>query len=97
MTATFYPSSKQAEKLFQQTYFIPVSAVSANESGGDFVSIVNDETKQVEQRLVEVGTMSGDDIVILSGLKPRERIVTAGASYLRSNMKVRLFDEKVGY
>ena len=34
-------------------------------------------------------TYTGSDIIVLEGLQPGDRIVTAGVSFLRDGMKVR--------
>ena len=43
----------------------------------------------VTHRPVKTGAVTGNDIVVLEGLEPGDRIVTAGVSFLRDGMKVR--------
>ena len=97
MSVTFYPSFNERHDEISQAYLVPVSAVTENEFNQHFVWIVDEESMQVKQQSVKVGGMQGDQIQVISGLKPGMRIVTAGVTYLRPDMKVRLFDEEVGY
>jgi RND family efflux transporter MFP subunit len=62
----------------QETPALLVPAVAlGSDQGGRYVLIVNGENT-VEQRKVEVGPTVGDMTVIESGLKPEDRVVTAG-------------------
>jgi multidrug efflux pump subunit AcrA (membrane-fusion protein) len=42
----------------------------------------------VSRRPIEVGAIQGEDIVVLAGLAPGDRIVTAGVNHLRDGMLV---------
>src|SRR5882724_1251407 len=62
----------------QETPALLVPSVAlGSDQGGRYVLIVNGENT-VEQRKVEVGPTVGDMAVIESGLKPEDRVVTAG-------------------
>ena len=97
MSVTFFPDEGKADKLQQGKYLLPISAVTADEKDQHHVWVVDENTMQVQIMPVTVGQMVGDKIEVLSGLQPGMRIVSAGVSYLRPNMKINLFDEKVGY
>jgi len=43
----------------------------------------------VERRPVKTGSVTGDSIVILEGLRPGDRIAVAGVPFLRAGMRVR--------
>ena len=68
---------------------IPLKAVITGPDGAPMVWVVDPETSRVSPRAIEVGTMRGGSIVVLDGLQPGERIVTAGVHHLRDGMLVR--------
>lgn len=72
---------------------VPVTAVfSGDEPGTSCVWVVGDD-QTVARRVVEVGGMTLRGVGIRKGLKPGERIVTAGVSYLEDGQKVRIAEE----
>jgi RND family efflux transporter MFP subunit len=70
---------------------IPLRAVVASADGAPSVWVVDPESSRVSRRPVEVGAIQGEDVVVLSGLAPAERIVTAGVNHLRDGMLVHPF------
>jgi multidrug efflux pump subunit AcrA (membrane-fusion protein) len=69
---------------------IPAHAVFSDPEGGANVWVV-DESLTVHRRPVSAGPVTGSDgIIILDGLAPGERIVTAGVQSLREGQEVRL-------
>jgi len=50
----------------------------------------------VARRLVKTGEVTGGSIVVLEGLQPGERIVVAGAGFLRDGMRVRDLGDALG-
>jgi multidrug efflux pump subunit AcrA (membrane-fusion protein) len=71
---------------------LPLDVVPTASDGGYFVWRVRDlgeGTAVVEKNPVEVGALSGDEVEILAGLKPGERIAAAGVSLLREGQVVR--------
>ena len=71
------------------TVTLPVSAVISDNRKQATVWIVDEDTMTVHPKKVVPGLMTGDSIQV-DGLSPGDRIVTAGASFLRENMKVTL-------
>ncbi|MGI9524114.1 MAG: efflux RND transporter periplasmic adaptor subunit [Hyphomicrobiaceae bacterium] len=70
--------------------YVPVAAVmSTNELKGR-VWVVEEDTMTLSPRRVEVGTLSGNSIAVVSGLAAGDRIVVAGAPFLNEGMKVTL-------
>jgi multidrug efflux pump subunit AcrA (membrane-fusion protein) len=67
---------------------IPLTAVATDAAGGRFVWVVGDDGR-IARRDVVPGEVRGGDVIVGSGLKAGERIVTAGVGALRANMKVR--------
>ncbi|MGC8121230.1 efflux RND transporter periplasmic adaptor subunit [Marinobacter sp. VGCF2001] len=72
---------------------VPVQAVVPTNTGDEFVWVVGDEGK-VEKRLVEVGRLMDDQVVVEDGLATGDRIVTAGVGALTEGMKVRPLDSE---
>ncbi len=68
---------------------IPVSAVIADDEKQATVWVVDEKTMTVSPKKVEPGLMVGDTMQV-NGLSPGERIVIAGAHFLRNEMKVTL-------
>ena len=71
-----------------ESFYLPVSAVVADVKLQGTVWIVNEETMQVEQVSVKVGTMRGNRIQILEGVKEGQRVVVAGVPFLYKELKV---------
>ena len=74
-------------------FTIPASAVVADPGLQPKVWIVEPETMTVSARVIQVGSMVGVNIKVLSGLEGGERIIIAGAPYLVEGMKVRLLPD----
>ena len=67
---------------------IPQQAVLTGPKG-KFVYVVTDGGK-VEVRPVETGDWAGDDFLVLSGLRPGDRVVTSGAAKLQPGAPVKV-------
>ena len=67
---------------------VPAVAVTKDSTGVQMAWSM-DADGNVTRRSVKTGAVTGNDIVVLEGLQPGDRIVTAGASFLRDGMKVR--------
>lgn len=75
--------------------FVPVSAVTKQASGQQVVWVLSpDDTAQC--RTVALGEVNEGQVEIAGGLKPGERIVVAGAPYLREGMKIRDLGNALG-
>lgn len=72
----------------QTSVLVPLRAVLAGSDGAPSVWVVDPESSRVSRRAIEVGTIQGEDIVVLAGLESGERIVTAGVNHLRDGMLV---------
>jgi RND family efflux transporter MFP subunit len=82
-------------------FVVPVDAVLRHEdtSTGKAHSVVwvfNESTSTVETRNVELGTLEGNQIEILSGLKVGDQVVAAGVSSLTESMHVRPWKRERG-
>jgi len=83
MTATVIAQLHPAE--------LPVSAVISDNEKQATVWIVDEKTMTVNPKKVQPGLMVGDTMQV-EGLNPGERVVIAGAPFLRKNMKVTLLE-----
>lgn len=70
--------------------YLPVETITATNELGGSVWVVNQESMTLSARKVKVGPLRGTQISIREGLKPGERIVTAGVPFLYEGMKVSL-------
>ena len=69
-------------------FSIPVAAVLADEQGNSTVWKVDTDTMTVSRATIQVGDMSGDQVRVLGGLNPGDRIATSGVHNLRDGMQV---------
>ncbi|MFM2481796.1 MdtA/MuxA family multidrug efflux RND transporter periplasmic adaptor subunit [Celerinatantimonas sp. YJH-8] len=80
-------------QTLKQAVVIPQAALQLN-SEGDFVFVVDSESK-VHKRLVVRGPNNGDDrVVILKGVQAGERVVTTGVDDLSEGAKVNVLTLK---
>ena len=74
---------------------VPIASVAKQDTGEQVVWILGaDQT--VHRRIVKLGAPRGDQIEIVSGLQQGDRIVVAGATFLREGMKVRDLGDALG-
>ena len=74
---------------------VPVSAVAKQESGQQVVWVLGPD-KVVHGKPVKLGAPTEDLIVIEEGLQPGDRIVVAGATFMRDGLKVRDLGDALG-
>ncbi|XBQ16705.1 MAG: efflux RND transporter periplasmic adaptor subunit [Oceanicaulis sp.] len=67
----------------------PVSALAAAPDGGFVVFVYDPGSGEVSARRVGVGPVTGETVLVETGLRPGEQIVTAGVTALHDGMKVR--------
>jgi multidrug efflux pump subunit AcrA (membrane-fusion protein) len=74
---------------------VPVSALLASDDGGEKVMVaMPDGTAQ--ERKVEVGVRNGDNVQILSGVKPGENIITSGGLGLDDKARIEISKPQAG-
>ena len=76
-------------KSIDNAVVVPVTAVRLGGSG-DFVFVLNPETRTVSVRPIVRGQATGEKIVIASGLKAGEQVITEGADRLKEGSRVTL-------
>ena len=85
--ASFVNIRLLVETLHNQTV-VPVAAIQRG-ADGTFIFVVTPE-KTVNQRDVKTGVQDGDNIQILSGVKPGDTVVVDGADRLRDGADVEI-------
>ncbi|WP_246019488.1 efflux RND transporter periplasmic adaptor subunit [Corallincola spongiicola] len=91
MTARVLPAP--GEQHGQSKVLVPLSAVSPDNLGQQYVWVINDKNR-VEQRFVETGELYGDRIAVIQHLMPGEIIAIAGTTSLVAEMEVRPTQEE---
>lgn len=89
MNARVYGSVRAGVAIYGANLVIPVPAVFSDASNKSLVWIVEPESSRVQKRPVEMGSLSGGNVEILSGLSIGDTIATSAANSLREGMKVR--------
>ncbi len=94
MTATIYEYQRKPDSTKPAAYAVPADAVPVDGQGNYFVWAVREaggDTGTVQRVDVRVGEMVGDDILVLAGLEPGDRIALAGVHLLQEGQRVRPF------
>jgi RND family efflux transporter MFP subunit len=89
MTATVFAELLASEMGETVTVDLPVTAVVADADKAATVWIVDEDTMTVSSKPVKTGLLTSNSISV-SGLEAGERVVTAGAAFMREGMKVTL-------
>ena len=76
-------------RMIENAVVVPVTAVRRG-SSGDYVYVVNTEGRTVSLRSVQRGQATVDKVVITSGLRAGERVITEGADRLKDGASVTL-------
>jgi RND family efflux transporter MFP subunit len=94
MSATVALTYRRASILGNRI-LVPISAV-ANDASGEPGAWVLGSDQTVSRRSVKVGQATGSQIEVVDGLRPGDRIVVAGVSFLREGMKVHDLGDALG-
>jgi multidrug efflux pump subunit AcrA (membrane-fusion protein) len=89
MTATVRIIIEPDAEADRDAVVAPVSALSAAPDGGFLVYVYQPASGQVSARRVGVGPVTGQSVLIETGLSAGEQIVTAGVTALHDGMRVR--------
>lgn len=90
MTAELRVLASKVKENAPAAVKVPVEAVLADKDKRSAVWVVDTETSTVHLVRVELGTLSGDSISIISGLTAGDTVVVAGVYHLSEGMKVRV-------
>ncbi len=91
MTATVIAEILSNETNLSTYISVPVSAVISNNEKQAIIWIVDEKSMTVTSKKVTPGLMTGKTMRV-EGLNAGERVVIAGAAFLRNNMKVTLLE-----
>ncbi|MFH1718073.1 MAG: efflux RND transporter periplasmic adaptor subunit [Planctomycetota bacterium] len=83
--------ARLTRRILKDAVLIPLLAVIPMEDG-KAVYVVNSE--QAHRREVELGIIKGDRVQVTSGLKPGDRLITAGHRFVAPGQKVNVVSEK---
>ncbi len=94
MTASVTVTYRRA-RILDEHIVVPISAVLKQESGDQVVWVIGAD-QVASRRPVKLGSVSGGNVEVLSGLQSGDRIAVAGVTFLRDGMKVRDLGEALG-
>ena len=77
----------------EQIHYLPISAVTGDAKLDSRIWVVDEKTMTVHAKAVKLGTLKGDQVVVVEGIKGGERVVIAGAGYMAENMTVRFMEQ----
>ncbi|OKL45255.1 efflux RND transporter periplasmic adaptor subunit [Pseudovibrio exalbescens] len=89
MTASVRIKARQFGMQGSPGLLVPTSAVAADPERDPYVWIFDPDTNTVSKREVEIGTLYGPYIPVVSGLEEGDMIVTAGVGYLQDGETIR--------
>ena len=101
MTATLVADLSRIFEGDSDNYLVPIEAVFAAEdedvnSPIRYVWKIDPQTKRAHRAEVTVGSLTGDSIVILSGLEGGDTVVAAGVNAVYENMPLRPLSREAG-
>lgn len=69
---------------------VPATAILEGHGSSANVYVVDTGSMTARQRRIGIGPVNGEDVIVTSGLKAGDLVVSAGAPYLREGTKVRI-------
>ncbi len=79
-----------------KTIIVPIDSVQVDEFGKNFVWLIDLKSLTVHKKIVQVGRIKENSLLIKSGLEPGETIVIAGMNNIQEGMKVKILQDKIG-
>ncbi|MDV6327968.1 efflux RND transporter periplasmic adaptor subunit [Idiomarina sp. PL1-037] len=95
MTATVIVDINEVLRSSNIGMVVPSKAVFTDTDDVAYVWVVDDNMR-VQKRKVVIGPMTNEGLTLLNGLKPGEKIVTAGVHQLEENQQVREWQRERG-
>ncbi|MDF1655192.1 MAG: efflux RND transporter periplasmic adaptor subunit [Coxiellaceae bacterium] len=89
MSVTVYAKISSKHYDYNNYYSLPIGAVFTESNQQSYVWLVSKDMT-VKKQPVTMGQLQNKAVEITSGLKPGDRVVTAGVHFLRENQKVTL-------
>lgn len=81
-----YVDARFRQSVVENAVLVPIQSI-VRKAAASVVWVVQDDST-VKMRTVELGPRQGEDVVVASGLKSGERVVTEGQAKLRDGAKV---------
>lgn len=83
------------QSMGNEAVLVPISSIVANEENNDiYVFVYNAQSQKVERRKVTQADLVGkDNVIIISGLKAGDAVVTAGATRLVDGQQVKVLTD----
>ncbi len=75
-------------------FAVPSQSVATGDDGGHYVWRVDPQTLEVSRVAVEVGELTGAEVMVPSGLTRGDLIAVSGVHHLREGMKVRRMEKR---
>ncbi len=69
---------------------IPATAILEGHGSTANVYLVDEKTMTATQKRIGIGRVSGEEVIVEQGLDEGDRVVSAGAPYLRDGAKIRI-------
>lgn len=69
---------------------VPATAILEGHGSTANVYLVDEKTMTVTQKRISIGHVSGEEVTVAQGLDEGDRVVSAGAPYLREGVKIRI-------
>jgi RND family efflux transporter MFP subunit len=69
---------------------VPATAILEGHGSTANVYLVDEKTMTVTQKRISIGHVSGEEVTVAQGLDEGDRVVSAGAPYLREGAKIRI-------
>ncbi len=73
----------------EKFFILPSGAVFSGNDNKTYVWVIDPQTKIIKKTEVKVSRLADNNVRVLSGVKPGDMVVAAGAHYLREGDKVR--------
>ena len=89
MTCIVYVTTAESDP---DAISLPLTAICTPATGGCYVWVINSNDCVERREITTGGLTGGDNIIILSGIKAGERVVSAGVYQLRNGERVRIID-----
>ncbi|MDD3586115.1 MAG: efflux RND transporter periplasmic adaptor subunit [Thermoguttaceae bacterium] len=90
MTGTAYLEMKSSNETFSLPNAALIPGTAGTSTDESAVWLVNAETGTVTRQVIKTGALSKDGVVVELGLKPGDKVVVAGARFLKDGQQVRL-------
>ena len=74
------------------TMLVPVEALSQDSSGNGALFVADPAASRVHRREVTIGAVVGDQVEVIGGINPGDKVITGGSAYLKDGDLVRIVE-----